>query len=101
MFLQSQYQTAEQQLNKTQAQNQQLQQQLQNAQNTIAQRDATIANLNQQLSSNQNTNTTLEAAAGGLGLLAIIFGAFAVHYRGKSKPQSQPSNFQAQQQKAK
>jgi len=99
--LQSQYQTAEQQLNQTQAQNQQLQQQLQNAQNTIAQRDATIANLNQQLSSNQNTNTTLEAAAGGLGLLVIIFGAFAVHYRGKSKPQSQPSNFQAQQSKTK
>ena len=99
--LQSQYQTAEQRLNQTQALNQQLQQQLQNAQNTIAQRDVTIANLNQQLSSNQNTNTTLEAAAGGLGLLAIIFGVFAVHYRGKSKPQFQPSNFQAQQPKTK
>jgi len=99
--LQSQYQTAEQQLNQTQAQNQQLQQQLQNAQNTLAQRNATIANLNQQLNTNQNTNTTLEAAAGGLGILAIIFGAFAVHYRGKSKPQAQPSNTQTQQSKTK
>jgi len=99
--LQSQYQTAEQQLNQTQAQNQQLQQQLQNAQNTLAQRNATIANLNQQLNTNQNTNTTLEAAAGGLGILAIIFGAFAVHYRGKGKPQAQPSNTQTQQSKTK
>jgi Tfp pilus assembly protein FimV len=99
--LQSQYQTAEQQLNQSQAQNQQLQQQLQNAQNTIAQRDTAIANLNQQLSSNQSKNTTLEAAAGGLGVLAIILGAFAVHYRGKSQPQPQPSNTQTQQTKSK
>jgi len=99
--LQSQYQTVDQQLNQSQAQNQQLQQQLQNAQNTIAQRNATIANLNQQLNTNQNTNTTLEAAAGGFGILAIIFGAFAVHYRGKSKQQAQPSNIQTQQSKTK
>jgi len=96
--LQSQYQTVNQQLNQSQAQNQQLQQQLQNDQNTIQQRNATIANLNQQLSTNQNTNTTLEAAAGGLGILAVIFGAFAVHYRGKSsKPQTPPPSTQAQQ----
>jgi hypothetical protein len=94
--IQSQYQAAEQQLNQTQAQNQQLQQQLQSSQNAIAQRDSTIANLNQQLSSNQNVNTTLEVAAAGLGILAILCGAFAVHYRRVSK-QQRPSMPQAQQ----
>ncbi len=95
--LQSQYQSVDQQLNQSQAQNQQLQQQLQNDQNTIAQKNATIASLNQQLNTNQNTNTTLEAAAAGLGILAIIFGAFAVHSRGKSSKQAPPTNTQTQQ----
>ena len=82
--LQSQYQTAEQQLNQSQAQNQQLQQQL-------SQSNASVSALNQQLSSNQGSSTTLEVAAAGLAVLAIIFGAFAIHYRNKSTPRPQPS----------
>jgi len=94
--LQTQYQSEQQQLNQSQAQNQELQQQLQNAQNTLSQRDATIANLNQQLSSNQNTNITLEAAAAGLVILTLLFAAFAVHFRRATK-QQQPRIQQNQQ----
>ena len=82
--LQSQYQTAKQQLNQSQAQNQQLQQQL-------SQSNATVSTLNQQLSANQSSNTTLDVVAVGLAVLAIIFGAFALHYRNKSTPRPQPS----------
>jgi hypothetical protein len=84
--LQSQYQSLQQQLAQSQAQNQQLNQNLQNAQNTIAQRDATIAHLNQQLNSSQTTNTTLEAIAVGLAIVAIVLGLVAAHeHRGRNE----------------
>jgi peptidoglycan hydrolase CwlO-like protein len=85
--LQSQYQGVEQQLSQTQAQNRQLQQQLQSSQSSITQRNAAISILNQQLGLNQNMNITLEAVAACLGLLAILFGAFALHYKRASKRQ--------------
>jgi hypothetical protein len=93
--LQSQFQTAQQQLNQSQAQNQQLQQQLQNAQNTISQKDASITSLNQQLNSSQNTNVTLEAAAAALAVLTILFGAFALRSR-RTNQQQQPRPSQPQ-----
>jgi hypothetical protein len=85
--LQSQYQSIAQQLNQTQAQNRQLQQQLQSSQSSVTQRNAALAILNQQLGVNQNMNITLEAVAIGLGVLALLLGAFALHYRRASKQQ--------------
>lgn len=86
--LQSQYQTAQQQLNQSQAENQQLKQNLQNAQNTIAQRDATIASLNQQLSSSQSMIGTLEAIAAALVIIAIACVVFIAYlHRGRNRTQ--------------
>jgi hypothetical protein len=85
--LQSQYQEVQQQLNQSQAQNQQLQQQ-------VSQQSVTISSLNQQVNANQGTNTTLEAVAAGLAVLALVFGALAVHGRSKNKsaPIASPSH---------
>jgi hypothetical protein len=84
--LQSEYQMVQQQLAQSQAENQQLKQNLQDAQNKIAQQNATIANLNQQLNSSQLMNGTVEAAAVGLGIIAIILGVFVAYLnRGRSR----------------
>ncbi len=80
--LQSEYQMLQQQLAQSQAENQQLKQNLQDSQNKIAQQNATIANLNQQLSSSQSMNGTVEAGAGGLGIIAIILGVFVAYLSG-------------------
>lgn len=96
--LQSQYQSLQQQLAQSQSQNQQLetqnqqlqnqnqqlQQNLQNAQNTNSQRETTISSLNQQLSTSQGVNGTLEVVTVGLAVLAIVLGALATHYRGRT-----------------
>ncbi len=80
--LQSEYQMLQQQLAQSQAEDQQLKQNLQDAQNKIAQQNAAIANLNQQLNSSQSMNGTVEAAAGGLGIIAIILGVFVAYLSG-------------------
>lgn len=89
--LQSQYQNLQQQLSQSQAQNQQLKQNLQDAQSKVTQQNATIADLNQQLNSSRSMNTTVEGAAGVLGIIAIILGGFATYARrGRVNPQPPP-----------
>ncbi len=77
--LQSEYQMLQQQLAQSQSENQQLKQNLQDAQSKIAQQNATIADLNQQLTSSQSMNGKVEAAAVGLGIIAIVLGVFVAY----------------------
>jgi hypothetical protein len=87
--LQSEYQMVQQQLAQSQAENQQVKRNLQDAQNKIAQQNATILNLNQELNSSQSLNGAVEAAAGGLGIIAIVLGVFVTYLsRGRNKTQA-------------
>lgn len=77
--LQSQYQTAQQQLAQSQAQNQQLQQKLQDAQNTNAQQNSALSSMNQQLASARTMIGTWEAISLVLAGAVIILGTLTVY----------------------
>jgi len=77
--LQSQYQTAQQQLAQSQAQNQQLQQKLQDAQNTNAQQNSALSSMNQQVATARTMIGTWEAISLVLAGAVIILGAFTVY----------------------
>jgi chromosome segregation ATPase len=91
---QSDNQQLQQQLSQSQSENQRFQQELQDAQQTIDQQNSAANDLNQQLTSNKNL-------AYGLGGLAAIMAALAVHYRGqRGKIVNYPQQQYAQQQYA-
>ena len=77
--LQSQYQTAQQQLAQSQAQNQQLQQKLQDSQNTNAQQNSALSSMDQQLATGRTMIGTWEVISLVLDGAVIILGAFTVY----------------------
>ena len=86
--LQSEYQMLQQQLNQTQAKNQQLQ-------TTIAQQSATINLLGQQLTSANNNVQTYQSVALGAIIIAVALAAvavFAFYRRSKGKDQGSAPN---------
>lgn len=77
LALQSKYQILQQQLNQTQAQNQQLQ-------TSITRQNATISQLNQQLTSANSTTQTYQTVAAVFVIIAVALAAFTI-YRMRSK----------------
>ena len=84
MALRSTYQTVQQQLNQTQAQNRQLQ-------TTVTQQSAMINQLNQQLTSANTTAETYEAVAAVFVIIAVASAAFSI-YQMRSRANMKDTN---------
>jgi len=87
--LQSAYQSLQQQLNLTQAQNQQLKQDNDAKQSTISQQNSVIDGLNQQLASTKNNVGLLEIIVLVLAAVVVVLGVYSL--RGRSKQPAEPA----------